>query len=147
MPQAAAIVDHCLVARCDFGDGDPLRWSPTVVELFMLDYLPRKVSLSRGEIEALPKVLTAWVRFALTKRGLEEQFVAEAVQTVEDCTDEFREVIEDEGNFGPAKALLQELQADGVDVTDQKAVDAWLAEFNARPIEQRRDFFGSPGGE
>ncbi len=25
------------------GEGRPLRWSPTVVELFMCDYLPRKV--------------------------------------------------------------------------------------------------------
>jgi len=147
VPQATAIVDHCLVARCDFGDGDPLRWSPTVVELFMLDFVPRKVSLRPDEIEALPEVLAAWVRFALTKRGLEEQFVAEAVQAVDDCADEFRDVIEDEGNFGPAKSLLLALQADGVDVTDQKAVDAWLADFNARPVEQRPGFLGPLGGE
>jgi len=92
-------------------------------------------------------VLTAWVRFALTKRGLEKQFVAEAAQAVGDFADEFREAIEDEGNYGPAKSVMLALKADGVDLTDQKAVDAWLAEFNARPIEQRRGFFGPLEGE
>jgi len=136
------IVDHCLIARCDFGDGDPLRWSPTVVELFMLDYLPRKVSLSPGEIDALPEVLTAWVRFALTKRGLDKRFVAEAAEAVQTLTEEFREVVSDTDNFGPAKAIMNALQADGIDVTDQRAVDAWLADFNAQPEEERHRFFG-----
>ncbi len=35
------------------------------------------------------------------------------------------------------------MKADGVDVTDQKAIDAWLADFNARPEEERRQFFGN----
>jgi hypothetical protein len=136
------IVDHCMIARCDFGDGDPLRWSPTVVELFMLDYLPRKVSLSPAEIEALPEVLTAWVRFALTRRGLDERFIVETEEAVQDLTEEFREAVNDSDSFGPAKAIMRALQADGVDVTDQQAVDAWLADFNARPEEERQRFFG-----
>jgi len=41
-----------------------------VVELFMLDYLPRHVTLSAQKIDGLPNVLTAWMRFALGKRGL-----------------------------------------------------------------------------
>ena len=142
LPQATAIVDHCLIARCDFGDGDPLRWSPSVVELFMLDYLPRRITLTPDEIEALPVVLTAWVRFALTKRGLEEQFIDEAAQAVDEFADEFREAMDDEGSFGPAKSIMQALRADGVDILDQDAVDAWLEEFNARPEEDRRGFFG-----
>ncbi len=145
VPQATSIVDHCLVARCDFGDGDPLRWSPTVIELFMLDYLPRKITLSAEEIDVLPEVLTAWVRFALTKRGLEEQFIEEAAQTVDDLAGEFREAMDDAGNFGPAKSIFQALKADGVDVLDQDAVDAWLKDFNSRPEEDRREFFGPLG--
>ena len=146
-PQATIIVEHCLAARCDFGDGDPLRWSPTVVKLFMLDYLPRKVTLAADEIEALPAVLTAWVRFVLIKRGLEEPFVDEAVQAVDDCAEEFRAAMADEGNFGPGKSLFQALTADGVDVLDQGAVDAWLKDFNARPEEERLGFFGRRGDE
>ena len=37
---------------------------------------------------------------------------------------------------------MNALRADGVDVTDQQAVGAWLAEFNARFDEERDRFFG-----
>jgi hypothetical protein len=50
------VLDHCLVARCDYGDGDPLRWSPTVVEMFLLDFLPRKAAMSMAEVRAVPYV-------------------------------------------------------------------------------------------
>jgi hypothetical protein len=144
--ETVAIVDHCLSARCELGDGDPLRWSPTVVELFMLDYLPRRVSLSAAEIEALPEVLSAWVRFALTKRGLDERFVNEAADAVQTFAEQFREAMADGDSFGPAKALMSALRADGVDPADQQAVDAWLAAFNARSEEERERLFGGPAG-
>ncbi len=141
---ALTIVDECLTARCDFGDGDPLRWSPIVVELFMLDYLPRKVDLSQTEIDALPAVLTAWVRFALAKRSLAKELIGEATDTVSELTDEFREAMADSANFGPGKAIFKALQADGVDVSDETAVNAWLAAFNARPDEERYGILGPP---
>jgi hypothetical protein len=135
------------MARCDYGDGDPLRWSPTVVELFMLDYLPRKVPLSREEVDALPEVLGAWVRFALTKRGLEERFILEVEDAVVDFEEEFREAMDDERTFGPGKLVMLAMREDDVDMTDQQALDAWLEEFNAQPIEERRGFFGPPRGD
>ena len=110
----------------------------------MLDYLPRKVTLAAARIEALPAVLTAWVRFALIKRGLEEPFVDEAAQAVDDCAEEFRAAMVDESSFGPGKSLLQALRADGVDILDQDAVDAWL-DFNTQPEEERLGFFGRLG--
>jgi hypothetical protein len=139
------ILDHCLTARCDYGDGDPLRWSPTVVELFILDYLPRKANLGKSETTALPRVLTAWVRFCLTKRGLDERFIVQTEHAVADLTREFRKSMADPTTFGPAKAIFQALQADGVDVTDQNAVDAWISAFNARPDEDRFGILGPPG--
>jgi hypothetical protein len=33
--------------------------------------------------------------------------------------------------------------ADGVALTDQRAVDAWIRAFNARPDEEREAFFGN----
>jgi hypothetical protein len=142
-PEVASIVGHCLDARCDYGDGDPLRWSPIVVELFMLDFLPRKATLDAAEIRALPEVLTAWVRFALTERGLEERWIAETERAVRRFAPEFRRAVTDPSRFGPAKRLAQAMLADGVDLTDQRAVDAWIRAFNARPDEEREAFFGN----
>jgi hypothetical protein len=139
--ETISILDHCMVARCQFGDGDPLHWSPIVVELFMLDYLPRKVTLNFAQIQALPEVLTAWVRFALTRRGLAERFIVETERAVDQFTPEFRKAVTDAESFGPAKAILNAMRAEGVDVMDRSAVDAWLARFNSLPDEARRSFF------
>jgi hypothetical protein len=139
------ILDHCLSARRDYGDGDPLRWSPVVVEMFMLDFLPRKVSLTAAEEDALPEVLKAWVRFALTRRCLEERFVVEAATAVDELAEDFWDAMEDETTYGPAKSIAQALLADGVDLSDKRAVDAWLREFNARPTEEKPGYFGPLG--
>lgn len=141
---SVGILDHCLMARCDYGDGDPLRWSPIAVELFMLDYVPRKASLSDVQIAELPDVLRAWVRFCLTKRGLEERFIVEAEEAVGEYAGEYQKSVRDPADFGPAKAISQAMTADGVDLTDQSAVDAWLADFNSRPDEERCRILGPP---
>lgn len=135
-----SILDHCLTFRCDYSDGDPLRWSPIGVELFMMDYLPRKVSLDGLEIRNLPAVLKAWVRFTLSMRGLEERWIKEAEAAVDRWGPRFRKEIADPDNFGMAKAIGQAMMAAGVDVTDQRAVDQWIAEFNQRPFEERDEF-------
>jgi hypothetical protein len=140
---AAAIVGHCLDARCDYGDGDALRWSPIVVELFMLDYLPRRAFLDAGQIRILPQVLRGWVRFALMKLGLDERWIAEAEDAVQRFTPEFRRAVTDHSSFGPAKAIANAMLASGVDLRDQRAVDWWIEDFNRRPIEERDAVLGT----
>jgi hypothetical protein len=140
--EADLIADYCLDYRCDYGDGDPLRWSPTVVELFMLDHLPRKVTLDANQIRALPEVLRGWVRFALGKRGLEERWIEETETAVDRFAREFRSRVTDPSNFGPAKAIANAMRAAGVDLTDPRATQAWIDEFNSRPHEEREDLLG-----
>jgi hypothetical protein len=84
--EADLIVSHCLDYVCDYLAEDPFRWSPIVVEQFLLDYLPRKVSLSLATVAQLPAVLRAWVRFALARRGLEERWLVETEQAVDRFT-------------------------------------------------------------
>jgi HEAT repeat protein len=99
-----AILDHCLLARCDFGDGDPLRWSPTVVEMFLLDFLPRKVALDTGQIRAMPDVLRRWAAFALERRGLERRWIGETQAAIEHFTPEFRQAVTDPSATGRRSA-------------------------------------------
>lgn len=134
------ILDQAIVYRCDYFDGDPLRWSPIGVELFMLDFVPRKVTLDANQIRNLPAVLKAWVRFALEKRGLEDRWIKDTEKAVDHWTKEFRKEVTDPDNFGMAKAMGQEMMAAGIDLTDQKAVAKWIEEFNQRPFEERDEF-------
>jgi hypothetical protein len=137
-----AILDQCLMARCDFGDGDPLRWSPVVVELFLLDFLPRKAAMDMPAIRAAPDVLKRWVRFALARRGLPEEKIAETQAVVDELAPEFRRLVTDPATFGPAKAITNAMMADGVDLLDPKATEAWMEAFNVRPIEERDSLLG-----
>lgn len=137
-----AILHHAMVFRCDYSDGDPLRWSPIAVELFMVDFLPRKATLDAKEVRNLPAVLKGWVRFALTKRGLDERWVRDTEAAVDRWAAAFKKEATNPDNFGPAKAISQAMMVDGVDFTDQRAVDRWIEEFNQRPFEERDEFLG-----
>lgn len=143
--EADVIVSHCLDYLCDYLGEDPFRWSPIVVEQFLLDYLPRKVQLGLRTVAQVPSVLRAWVRFALTKRGLEERWIVETEKAVDQNGKEFRRAMTDVGHFGPAKLLANAIIGDGVDPLDQAAVDRWVAEFNARPLEERDALLGRLG--
>lgn len=136
------ILQLALDYRCDYSDGDPLRWSPIGVELFMLDFLPRKATLDTTEVRSLPRVLKSWARFALEKRGLEERWVRETEAAVDRWVTDFRREVTNAGNFGPAKAIAQAMLADGVDFDDRDAVEAWMEKFNRRPFEERDELLG-----
>jgi hypothetical protein len=135
-----AILDQCLLARCDHGDGDPLRWSPTVVAMFLLDFLPRKVTLDNRQVRAVPDVLRRWVGFALARRGLDRRWIEETQATVDDLAKEFRRAVTDPSSAGPAKAMANAMLADGVDLSDPDAAQGWIDAFNARPFEERDAF-------
>lgn len=135
-----SILHHCLDFRCDYADGDPLRWSPIGIELFMMDYLPRKVTLNALEIRNLPAVLKEWVRFTLSKGGMEERWITEAESAVDRWAPRFKKEIANPDNFGTAKAVINAMMGDGVDVTDQRAVNEWVEEFNRRPFVERDEF-------
>ena len=134
------IVDHCFIARCVYGAGDPLHWSPSAVDDFMLDYLPSGAALTEAEIRAVPEILSAWVRFALTRRGLEERWIVETQEAVQECAPEFQSAMEARESLDAARAATDAMRAAGVDLSDQKAVDAWIADFNSRPLEERERF-------
>ncbi|MGH2829446.1 MAG: hypothetical protein ACRDJM_03075 [Actinomycetota bacterium] len=59
---ARSIVMSCLDYACDYTpDGDPFRWSPVAIEVFLLGWLPRKVMPDAGAIGAIREVMKAWV--------------------------------------------------------------------------------------
>lgn len=122
---------------CDYSDGDPMRWSPIVVELFMIDWLPRKAMLE-VPVKGAPDVIKAWVRFAGRRRGLAQELIEETAAAVGRWEREFVEAMGDSTRFGPAKAVVGAVLADGIDLSDQAALDAWIRDFNARPEAERR---------
>ena len=105
--------DHIVDYGCDRDFGRPLRVSPAKAETFLLDWLPRKVVLSRAEQEAMPHVLLAWVRWAGPKSGLDEAAVAATLDAVFDSMRTFPSVYRDPASFGLEPGMVDRLLPDG----------------------------------
>jgi hypothetical protein len=147
-PEAEGVTDAQEVAgaivayRCDAAGDDPLRWSPIVVELLLLDWFPRKVTWPEEQLEPVPNAVRAWVRYAGRKRGLAQHLIDETVEAVGRFEPEFLAATKDPGRFGPAKALVTAMQRDGVDLMSENQVQAWMEAFNRRSEVERRRLLG-----
>ncbi len=124
---AAVTVCHSLIAyRCDYGDGDPLRWSPTLAGLCLLDHFPVKVSLDAPDVALVPDVLAAWVAFAARRRNLPEPALARILQVIDSCRNDFPVAMNDVDRYSPAKRAAMDLINRGVDLTTTDD-DTWAA--------------------
>ena len=123
-------IDFC----ADYVDGRPLRWSPVVVELFMADWIPRKI-LSDGELFArLPAALDAWVRFAGRKSNLPDWAVAVTCEAIPTWQETMVQRSDDPAAAGPAKEFISAVQKAGIDLEDRDALDTFVAGWNARSV-------------
>ena len=122
---AAVQVCHSLITyRCDYGDGDPLRWSPTLAGLCLLDHFPVKVSVDGPDVPLVPDVLAAWVAFAARRKNLPEAALARTLDVIDSCREDFPIAMSDAARYSPAKRSAMDLLHRGVDLTDN---GAWLA--------------------
>jgi len=110
---ASRCADHIVEYGCDRDFGRPLRVSPAKAETFLLDWLPRKVVLSRADQEAMPHVLLAWVRWAGPKSGLDASAVAATLDAVFDAMRTFPTAYRDPASFGLDADMISRLLPDG----------------------------------
>jgi hypothetical protein len=87
---ARDLLDLLLWFGCDYGPGDPLRWSNVAIEVFLLDFLPRKYGGPGGDLDGIPSLLRAFVRFCHAERGLRPALTAETLAAVDEFEVEFR---------------------------------------------------------
>ena len=110
---ASRCADHIVDYGCDRDFGRPLRVSPAKAETFLLDWLPRKVVLSRAEQDAMPHVLLAWIRWAGGKSGLSGSAVRVTLDAVFDAMRTFPTVYKDPASFGLEPDMVDRLLPDG----------------------------------
>jgi hypothetical protein len=122
------VLDHA----ASLPDADPMRWSPIVVELFLLDWVHRRAVLDMDDAALLPRVVRAWAAYASRVRGLPAEAVAATDQAVEDTVPEFVRLYTTGERRSPATAAVAQLIAEGVDLNDPAALDAWLTENRDR---------------
>jgi hypothetical protein len=116
------IFDHA----ASFPDQDPLRWSPAVTELFMLDWVHRRAVLDMDDAAMLPRAVRAWAAYAARLRGLPKSAVTQTDEAIVEMTDEFARLYATGERRSAATAAVAQLISDGVDPNDAAAVDAWI---------------------
>lgn len=110
---AGTCVDHIIAYGCDRDFGRPLRVSPTKVETFLLDWLPRKIMLSPEEQDAMPHVLVAWVRWAAARTELPEPGPRRTLDTLWEAIPRFVAAYRDPASFGLDASVTERLLPDG----------------------------------
>ncbi len=125
-----ASLHFCLSLILDHGAGlpdpDPLRWSPAVAGLFLLDWVHRRAVLDMDDAAMLPKVTRAWSAYATRRRGLPESAITQTDVVVEEMIPEFARLYTTGERRSPATAAVAQLISEGVDPNDADAIDAWL---------------------
>ncbi len=124
-PDACLLLEALIEWRCDVG-ADPLRWSDSAVELFLLAWVPRRLIGPDALLRRAPEVLGAWVPWAAARARLPQFLAQEALDMIAELGEEAIEALSDQSRWSPAKQVAMRMLGEGIDLTDDDAVDEWL---------------------
>jgi hypothetical protein len=116
------LLDHA----ASLPEPNPLRWSPAVAGLFLLDWVHRRAVLDMDDAAMLPRVTRAWSAYATRKRGLPAAAAEQTDLVVEEMIPEFARLYATGEKRSPATAAVAQLISEGVDPNDADAIDAWI---------------------
>jgi hypothetical protein len=116
------VLDHA----ASLPDPDPLRWSPAVAGLFLLDWVHRRAVLDMDDAAMLPRVVRGWSAYATRKRGLPAAATDQTDSVVEEMIPEFARLYATGERRSAATAAVAQLISEGVDPNDTDAIDAWI---------------------
>jgi hypothetical protein len=126
----AYLASQVMAFSFDYVLGAPLRFSPVMVEVFCLDWAPRRIAADPDAFALLTDVLVAWIRFAGRRRGIPDQSIGEAVTAARGQGEAMIDLAGDPASWGPAKLMAMTIIERGIDVTDPAAVEALVDDVN-----------------
>jgi len=100
-PEDRSIVGDLIWYRADYGYGDPLRWSPTAIEILMLDWYPRKIVADQRYLRRMPTALRGFVQFAHAEIALDQELTAEVLDAIEFHERAYHSIISKPRRQGP----------------------------------------------
>ena len=104
-PDHRSLLESLLWFGTDYGPGDPLGWSPTRVEILLLDWLPRKIVAEAGFLAKAPDLLRALIRFSHHERGIRPSLTEQTLRKVDEYEPEYQRLVRSPRPQG-AMALL-----------------------------------------
>jgi Domain of unknown function (DUF6398) len=104
-PDHRGLLESLLWFGTDYGPGDPLGWSPTRVEILLLDWIPRKIVAEAEYLALAPDLLRAFIRFSHGERGIRPELTAETVGAVDEYEAEYQQLVRSPRPQGPLALL------------------------------------------
>lgn len=117
--------------KTQFVGAPPDAWTAKLVEAFLLEYVPAELLLTDDEIDAFPEILDrffAWI----AESGGDREIAREVRERVARSRPAFLREARNPARFGPDKVFSLRMQADGVDLSDDDAVQRYRETFEAR---------------
>ncbi|MGH3648106.1 MAG: hypothetical protein ACRDTM_13150, partial [Micromonosporaceae bacterium] len=116
----------------DTGSRDPLRWSPTAVDAFLLEWMPQQ-QVAPEVASWLPEVLAALIGHGGERRGQAPEVVHITREQLAGNSGRYTELMMGEGSRDSMDDVMMRMLAAGVDPDDDAAVRKWLEEYVQRP--------------
>lgn len=121
-PDHRSLLESLLWFGTDYGPGDPLGWSPTRVEILLLDWLPRKIVADAGFLAKAPELLRALIRFSHHERGIRPTLTEQTLRKVDEYEPEYQQLVRSPRPQGPM-ALLAAMGLPIADAPWESAAD------------------------
>jgi Domain of unknown function (DUF6398) len=99
------LLESVLWFGCDYGPGDPLRWSPVSVEIILADWIPRKIVSDPTYLSKVPDLLRAFVRYCHAERGIRAALTSETLAAIDRFEPDYQRTIRSSRPQGPMALL------------------------------------------
>lgn len=138
------VASHMLDLKWRYLDGDLARWTRADLDAVLLELLPAKVVVDQKDVDVIVPH-AAVLLDELDRRGVLEGERMEVLEEhLVEIADGVHAAMHDPAGFGIAKTLATMMAAEGVDVGDAAAVQAFMERFNAQPEHVRRALLPLP---
>lgn len=116
---------------------DPGELEPGDLHELLLDVYPNLVTvLAPAELgDVVPSTRDLVAFFAATGR-IKPGLVDPLRRELDDVEPRFVEAVMDPENWGPTRTITQAMAADGVDITDEAAVESWMSEHHPEALDE-----------
>ena len=136
----AVVAEQVLDLKWQYLDGALIDWTAADVDDVLFDLYPAKVILEPSELGKVVPGFSRFLRFVATRTGRTDRALMALARGVDGLASRFVATMSDEDNWSSGKRMWASATASGVDLSDQGAVDAWIREFNARFVAERKMF-------
>ena len=117
-------------------------WTADDLDAFFLDYAPRNLPSDDELVADAAPCAVGFLRFLDEMDLLAGDSVRDLTAFCDSIGADFAEAAPDRSRWGPAKLLVAQMQAEGVDASDRDAVTDWMEAFNSRSREERDRVLG-----